>query len=66
MWTIDAQCSRCVHRQTPQHIPEVACANRAEIINDLSALVGRLNVAPLVDGPGDGLLIVSCSDFAVA
>lgn len=66
MFTLDAQCSRCAHRQTPQHIPETPCTNRAEIIGTLSDLVGRLNAEPLVDGPGDGMLIVACSDFKVA
>lgn len=66
MWTIDAQCSRCKHRKTPQHIPETECLDRAEIIGRLQALAGTLNAEPYIDGPGDGILIVACKDFVVA
>lgn len=59
MWTIDAQCSRCGKKE--------ACKDRPEIIKALSPLTNRLNTEPeFVDGPGDGILIVACKDFAGA
>lgn len=66
MWTIDAPCSRCAHRQSATHTPETPCTDRAEIITRLQELTGTLNAAPFVDGPGDGILIVACKDFAAA
>jgi hypothetical protein len=59
MWTIDAPCSRCCKK------PE--CKDRPEVIKTLTSLTGALNTEePFIDGPGDGVLIVSCKDFAVA
>lgn len=66
MWTIDAQCSRCTHRTTPQHTPATPCGDRAVLVAGLQALTNELNAPPLADGPGDGILIVACKDFAVA
>jgi hypothetical protein len=66
MWTIDAQCSRCTHRTTPQHAPATPCGDRAVLVTALQNLTSELNALPLVDGPGDGILIISCKDFAVA
>lgn len=66
MWTIDAPCSRCTHRKTPQHTPATECLDRAALITSLQTLTGELNASPFVDGPGDGIIIVACKDFAVA
>lgn len=66
MWTIDAQCSRCTHRTTPQHTPDVPCLDRAEIVRSLQALTTTINAEPFESSPGDGILIIACKDFAVA
>lgn len=58
-WTIDARCSRCVKKD--------GCEDRKELIADLSPLANKLNTETrFTASPGDGVLIVSCSDFAVA
>lgn len=67
MWTTDMQCSRCKHRKSAQNPnPATPCTDRAEIITALQPLTGILNAPPHSDGPGDGILIVACKDFAVA
>lgn len=58
-WTIDARCSRCFKK------PD--CADRPKLISVLSPLTNTLNTEePHASGPGDGMLIISCNDFAVA
>jgi len=58
-WTIDARCSRCVKKD--------ACKDRLALIGGLSPLTNKLNTeTPFTEGPGDGVLVISCNDFAVA
>jgi len=59
MWTIDAQCPRCCKKNK--------CKDRPEAIKTMTTLVAKLNgKAEFVNGPGDGIIILSCRDFAVA
>ena len=58
-WTIDARCSRCAKKDD--------CQDRKALIGTLSPLTNELNtVDRFIEGPGDGVLIISCNDFAVA
>ena len=58
MWTIDTRCSQCKLKET--------CADRKKIVQTLSPLANQLNTeTEFVDGPGDGILVVACRDFAV-
>jgi len=58
-WTIDARCSRCVKKD--------ACKDRPALIGTLSPLTNELNTQEqFTEGPGDGVIIISCNDFAVA
>lgn len=58
MWTIDARCSQCGKKD--------ACADRSKLIGALSPLASELNTSePFASGPGDGILIIACKDFAV-
>jgi len=58
MWTIDARCSQCAHKSE--------CKDRPEIIRTLTALQGQLNTDDaFTEGPGDGIMIVACKDFAI-
>jgi hypothetical protein len=58
MWTIDARCAQCAHK------PD--CKDRPEIIKTLTALQGKLNTEEeYTEGPGDGIMIVSCKDFEI-
>ena len=59
MWTIDSRCSRCWKKG--------GCSDRVALIGALSPLTNTLNTEePHVSGPGDGVLIVACNDFAIA
>lgn len=56
MWTIDSSCARCGKKAT--------CNDRVKIIQTLSPLANELNTDPaFTDGPGDGIIIMSCRDF---
>ena len=58
-WTIDTRCSRCCKKDR--------CPDRKKLLGTLSPVTNELNtVAEYVDGPGDGIVIISCNDFAVA
>ena len=58
MWTVDARCSQCKHKET--------CADRKKILTTLSPLANELNTdVTYVDGPGDGVLVVACREFAI-
>lgn len=62
-WIVDAQCSRCKHRKSTKE----SCLDRPEIVKSQTALINKLNMEePFEDGPGNGRIIVSCDDFAVA
>lgn len=57
MWTIDSRCSRCGKKKD--------CSDRTALIGALSPLVNQLNTEePYASGPGDGILIIGCNDFA--
>ena len=59
MWTIDSRCSQCCKKET--------CPDRPEILATLSPLSNKLNTEePHISGPGDGILIMHCTDFATA
>ena len=59
MWTIDARCSRCAKKE--------ACSDRTALIGALSPLANTLNTEPKhVEGPGDGIVVISCNDFVQA
>jgi hypothetical protein len=58
MWTVDmTRCPAC-----PANPAQGGdCADRKKIVQTLSALTHELNTDPaFVDGPGDGIIIVSC------
>lgn len=56
MWTVDSRCSQCGSKEN--------CEDRKTIIPDLVTISNTLNTTPAnVDGPGDGILIMSCNDF---
>ena len=58
-WTIDSRCSRCCKKKD--------CADRLELNTTLSPLTNKLNMEePFASGSGDGIIIVTCHDFAVA
>jgi len=58
MWTIDARCAQCKHKDK--------CADRKKIMQTLSPLANELNTEEqFVDGPGDGILVVACREFAI-
>ncbi len=62
-WNIDAQCSRCLHRNSKNE----PCHDRLEIVKAQTALINRLNLEePFAEGPGNGRIIVACDDFRVA
>ena len=59
LFTVDARCSRCYQKAD--------CLVRVEVLTTLSALQNKLNTDPhLAESPGEGILILSCDDFAVA
>ena len=56
MWQADTRCSTCIEKEK--------CADRKEIYSVLSPLINKLNTEPVfVNGPGDGILIISCADY---
>lgn len=55
MYTVDLNCSRCVNKKE--------CKDRIVLITELSATANKLNTEEYLDGPGDGRLVVACSDF---
>lgn len=59
LFTVDARCSRCCKKNE--------CLVRVEALTTLSGLANKLNTDPaLSESPGEGILILSCDDFAVA
>lgn len=58
-WTIDTRCSRCGKKND--------CPDRPALIGVLSPLTNKLNTEePHASGPGDGIIILACNDFAAA
>jgi len=58
-WTIDARCSNCCKKTD--------CLDRPKLIGTLSSLTNELNTSEqYTNGPGDGILIIACTDFAIA
>ncbi len=59
LFTVDARCSRCCKKES--------CLVRVEALTTLSALTNKLNTdAALAESPGEGIIIFSCDDYAVA
>ena len=59
MWSTDQRCTMCYKKKS--------CKDREALFKALSPLVNELNTAePFVSGPGDGIIIISCHDFAIA
>ena len=55
-WGVDTRCPQCTNKE--------ACPDRPELYKALSPLTGKLNTEePFISGPGDGTLIIACSDF---
>lgn len=58
MWTVDSRCSQCGEKAD--------CKDRKAIVSSLVALSNTLNTTPEnAEGPGDGILIMSCNDFKI-
>ena len=59
MWTLDAPCSRCLDK--------AECQDRIALITTVQPLVTKLTVEPeFANGPGDGIVIISCRDLRTA
>lgn len=57
MWNVDARCSQCSNKP--------GCEDRKVLLPALSELSHKLTTQEMhVDSLGDGIIIVSCKDFA--